>query len=113
MGSLCRDARDGTAEADARVKSGFATLYADLSKNAALWKQRDLRVVYHGYSLKKTLAETYAAQEDACVNANSGDGTARSPLEQFVRRSPETDVQTLIAQIDESAPFAGMRPVGY
>jgi hypothetical protein len=113
MGSLCRDAKDGTAEADARVKSGFATLYADLSKNAALWKQRDLRVVYHGNSLKETLAETYAAQDDACVVANSGEGTAGSPLDQFVRRSPATDVKSLIAQIDESAPFARMRPVGY
>jgi len=115
IGLLCPDAKEGTPEADARVKSGLATLYADLSKNAALWKQRDLRVVYHGYSLKKTLAETYAAQEHACVITNSDDGrwTARSPLDQFVRRSPEIDVQRLISQIDESAPFAGMRPVGY
>lgn len=115
MGSLCRDAKDGTRDARARVKSGLATLYADLSKNAALWEQRDLRVVYHGISLKQTLAETYAAQEHACVVANSGDGasTAGNPLDQFVRRSPETDVQRLIAQLNDSAPFAGMRPVGY
>src|SRR5262249_11884411 len=91
MGSLCRDARDGTREADARIKSGLAALYADLSKMAALWKQRDLRVVYHGNSLKQTLAETYAAQERACVIADSVDGrlTAGSPLDQFMRRSPE------------------------
>jgi hypothetical protein len=115
MGSLCRDAKDGSREADARVKTGLATLYADLSKMVALWEQRDLRVVYHGSSLKETLAETYAAQEHACVTANSGDGssTAIGPLDQFMRRSPETDIQTLIARIDDSAPFAGMRPVGY
>ncbi len=115
MGSLCRDAKEGTTEADARVKSGFANLYADLSKIAALWEQRDLRVVYHGSSLKKTLADTYAAEEHACVIDNSGDGgrIAGSPVDQFVRRLLETDVQRLIAQIDESAPFAGMRPVGY
>ena len=115
LGSLCRDAKEGTPVADARAKNSLATLYADLSKNAALWKQRDLRVVYHGISLKETLAETYAAEENACVVANSGDGrpTGRSPLDRIVRRSPETNVQTLIAQIDDSAPFAGMRPVGY
>ncbi len=115
MGSLCHDAKDGTREADARVKSGLATLYADLSKMAALWEQRDLRVVYHGSSLKETLAETYAAQEHACVTANSDDGRGadKNPLDRFERRSPETDIQSLIARIDESAPFAGMRPVGY
>ena len=115
MGSLCRDAKEGTPEADARVKSGFANLYADLSKIAALWEQRDLRVVYHGSSLKETLADTYAAEEHACVIDNSGDGgrIAGSPLDQFVRRSPKADVLRLIAQIDESGPFAGMRPVGY
>jgi hypothetical protein len=115
MGSLCRDAKDGSREADARVKTGLANLYADLSKMVALWEQHDLRVVYHGSSLKETLAEAYAAQEHACVTANSGDSrwTAGSPLDQFIRRSPESDIQTLIARIDESAPFAGMRPVGY
>jgi len=115
MGSLCRDAKDGSREADARVKSGLVTLYSDLSKMVALWEQRDLRVVYHGSSLKETLAATYAAQEHACVAADSGDSrlTAMGPLAQFMRRSPETDIPTLIARIDESAPFAGMRPVGY
>lgn len=113
MNALCRDAMEGTRQAKARVKSGFATLYADLSTNAALWMQRDLRVVYHGYSLKKTLAEIYAAQAQACVIADTRHGTAKSPLEQFVRRSPETDVQRLLAQIADYAPFAGMLPVGY
>src|SRR5262249_22600261 len=48
MGSLCRDAREGTSEARERVRTGIATLYADLSHIVALWEQRDLRVVYHG-----------------------------------------------------------------
>src|ERR1700733_6502933 len=51
MGSLCRDAKTGTAEADARVKAGLANLHADLSKAAAQWAERDLRVVYRGPSL--------------------------------------------------------------
>ena len=115
MGSLCRDAMDGSTDADKRVKSGLATLYADLSKVVALWEQRDVRVVYHGSSLKETLAETYAAQENACITASSADRrwAAKSPLDQIVRRSPEFDVRRLIAQIDDSAPFAGMLPVGY
>ncbi|HWU26553.1 MAG TPA: hypothetical protein VN154_09150 [Rhizomicrobium sp.] len=115
MGSLCRDAKAGTKEADARVKSGFANLYADLSKVSALWVQRDLRVVFHGGSLKQTLADTYAAEERACVYDTPGDGeqVAGNPLDQFVRSSPDTDLQRLIVQIDESAPSAGMRPVGY
>ena len=114
MGSICRDARDGTREADARVKSGLVTLYADLSKISDLWRQRDLRIVYHGSSLKETLAETYAAQERACVTAGAEGGRkAEDLLARFVHRSPETDVQGLILRIDDSAPFAGMRPVGY
>ena len=115
MGSLCRDAKDRTREADARVKTGLATLYADLSKTVALWEQRDLRVVYHGSSLKETLAQAYSAQEHACMTVDSGNSrsNATGPLDQFVRRSPETDIRMLIARIDESAPFAGMRPVGY
>jgi hypothetical protein len=113
MGSLCRDAKAGTKEADARVKSGFATLYADLSKISSLWAQRDLRVVYHGSSLKQTLADIYTAEEQACVIDNPGDGGRIAPPDPFMRRPPETDVQRLIAQIDESTPFAGMRPVGY
>ena len=115
MGTLCRDAKEGTRKSDARVERGFADLYADLSKASALWEQRDLRVVYHGSSLKQALADTYVAEEHACVLDNSGAGSriAQSPPDQFLHRSPETDVQRLIAQIDESRPFAGMRPVGY
>ena len=115
MGSLCRDAKEGTKESDARVKSGFAKLYADLSTISALWEQRDARVVYHGSSLKQTLADIYAAEANACVidDSRAGGRLARSLPDQFMRRPPETDVKSLIAQIDESTPFAGMRPVGY
>jgi hypothetical protein len=115
MGSLCRDARDGTREADARVKDGFAALYTDLSKISDLWRQRDLRIVYHGSSLKSALAETYAAQEQACVTVAAGEGRqkAGNPLAQIVRRSPEIDVPRLISEIDDSAAFVGMPPVGF
>ncbi len=116
MNALCRDAKAGTPEADARVKSGFASLYADLSKISALWQQRDLRVVFRGGSLKHTLADIYTAEERACTIDAPGDGgaqIARNPLDQFVHDSPDTDVQRLIAEIDESTPFAEMRPVGY
>jgi hypothetical protein len=111
MDSLCRDAKEGTREADARVKAGLANLHADLSKAAAQWAERDLRVVYRGASLKQTLADTYAAEEQACVKSGDGAPLAGSALDRFV--SPETDVSTLIARIDDYAPFSGMRPVGY
>ncbi len=111
MGSLCRDATAGTADADARVKAGLADLHADLSKAAAQWAARDLRVVYSGPSLKQSLAETYAAAERSCVKSGDGARVAGSALDRFA--SPETDVSTLIARIDDYAPFSGMRPVGY
>jgi len=115
MNSLCRDAKAGTKEADARIESGIANLYADLAKTSAQWAQHDLRVVFHGVSLKQALADTYVAAEYACVYDPSSDGerTPGSPLDQFVRRSPETDVQRLIIQIDDSVPLSEMRPVGY
>jgi hypothetical protein len=113
MGSLCRDAKEGTKESGARVESGFANLYSDLSTISALWERRDLRVVYHGSSLKQALADIYAEEEQSCVIDNPGGGIAQTMPEQFMHHSPETDVQGLIAQMNESAPFAGMRPVGY
>jgi hypothetical protein len=113
MGSLCRDAKEGTAEADARVKAGLANLHADLSKAAAQWAERDLRVVYRGASLKQTLAETYAAEKRSCVKSGDGSQLAASALDRFEHGSPETDVSRLIAQIDDTSPFSGMRPVGY
>ncbi|HTW33440.1 MAG TPA: hypothetical protein VMD53_02395 [Rhizomicrobium sp.] len=114
MRALCRDAKAGTPDADARVEAGLTGLHADLSKISALWEKRDLRVVYHGSSLKQTLADTYDAAEHACVMDKSADGTqvAGNPLDPFVHHSPETDVPTLIAQIDDSVRFVGMQPVG-
>lgn len=114
MDSLCHDAKLGTPEADARVQSGLSGLSADLSKDAAAWEARDLRVVYHGVSLKQTLADAYAAKEQACVaDASAGNAKPGHPLEPFVRRAPEADVQRVIARIADSTPFSGMRPVGY
>lgn len=112
MGSLCNEAKDGSRDADARVQTGFAALYADLSKVSDEWRARDLRVVYHGSSLKETLAETYDAQRRACVVTAAGERDPQYPLETFVRRSPDTDPQRLIAQIPDSLPFVGMQPVG-
>ena len=34
-------------------------------------------------------------------------------LDQMAGGAPETDVRTLIDRMDDLAPFAGMRPVGY
>ena len=110
LGTLCSDAKDGSSDADARVASGFAALDADLSKVSDEWRARDLRVVFHGSSLKQTLAETYTAQEQACVVADGDD--VQNPLETFVRRAPDTDPQRLISSI-EDAPYVGMRPVGF
>jgi len=113
MGSLCDDAKLDTRDADARVKSGLATLYADMSKVSDEWKQRDLRVVYHGSSLQQTLANTFDEARRACVIAADGRHKAQYPLERFFQRAPETDVAALIAQIDDSAGFLGMKPVGF
>ncbi len=111
MNSLCPDAKDGTRDAGNRVKSGLAALHVDLAQTVALWKQRDLRVVYHGTSLKQTLARTWADQAQACVIADGN--KTRLPLDALARRSADTDIPALIAQIDDTAPFSGMRPVGY
>jgi hypothetical protein len=113
MGSLCNDAKDGSRDADERVKSRYAALYADLSKISDQWRQRDLRVVYHGISLRQTLTDTYAAELSACVIAADGGRKAQYPLEKFVRRAPETDVATLLSQIDDAAGYVSMHPVGF
>lgn len=113
MRALCHDATDKTRGADAHVEKGLATLYADLSQMVAAWKQHDLRVVYHGLSLKDALAETYAAQDHACAAVGSGDKDGISPLNRFMHRSPENDIQRLIAQIVEPTSFAEMQPVGH
>jgi hypothetical protein len=108
MRSICSDARDGSRVAAARARSNLAALHADISQAVALWKQRDMRVVYHGTSLKKTLAATYADEEQACVVADGSPAT--SPIDRITRAA---DVKLLIARIDDSAPFSQMRPVGY
>lgn len=113
MRALCRDAAGKTQGADAHIVKDVATLYADLSQMVAAWERHDHRVVYHGLSLKDALAETYAAQDRACIASGSSDKEGTSPLDRVMRRSPETDVQRLIAQIVEPASFAEMQPVGY
>jgi hypothetical protein len=112
MSSLCADARAGGKDADARVTSGFATLYADLSKDAALWQQHDLRVVYHGESLNQVLWQTYSAQNEACVAAKKDKRHPETPFDRIARLSPGTDVQRLISQIPYPPPVTDMKPVG-
>jgi hypothetical protein len=112
--SLCRDAKDATPSVT-RLQSGFATLHRDLSGMIALWEQRDLRIVYDGRSLKETLSEIYAAEAQAC-RMRYADDQGRiiiADLDLIAARAPETDVRTLIDRMDDLAPFAGMRPVGY
>src|SRR6185312_8912887 len=113
LSAICRDAMDGSRDARKRVQSNLTTLYTDLSQNVDRWKQRDLRVAYHGISFKETLAKTYADQEQACLTTAAAAGQSRNPLAWYVRRWPGTDVPTLIARIDDNAVFAQMRPVGY
>jgi hypothetical protein len=110
LGSLCREANDKSRDADARVEKGFVTLYTDLTNDIASWKQRDLRVVYHGSSLKDALAETYAAQQQACVA--SADARRTNPLDRFAQQPAAIYIQRLIAQTYEPATFAEMQPVG-
>lgn len=114
MSSLCHDAKEGSPEAEARVRAGFISLYVDLSKSASLWEQRDLRVAYHGISLKKALTDTYAAEDHACalgapVNQSPTEG---NPPDPFVRVSSETNLLLLLARINEFPPYVGMQPVG-
>jgi len=110
MNALCRDAIGGTRGSDARIESGVASLYADLSQTIDAWKERDLRVVYNGSTLRDALTDAYVSQNRAC--AKSAGSVVTSPLDQYMHRSPETDVQRLIAEIVEPASFAQMKPVG-
>ncbi|HMI98034.1 MAG TPA: hypothetical protein VK479_16110 [Micropepsaceae bacterium] len=113
--SLCRDAKDATPTSVSRLQIGFATLHRDLSEMIALWEKRDLRVVYDGRSLKETLSEIYAAEAQAC-SMHYADNQGRiivADLDLIAGWAPETDVRTLIDAMDDLAPFAGMRPVGY
>jgi hypothetical protein len=113
MRTLCHDAIDHAKSANTRLQQGVATLYADLSQTVVAWQQRDLRVVYDGMTLKDALADAYATQDHACVVASMGNKDGASPLDRFMHRSPETDVQRLIAGIVEPASFAEMQPVGH
>jgi len=110
MNALCQDALGRTRGSDARIEAGVASLYTDLSRTITTWKERDLRVVYNGLTLKDALMNAYAAQNRAC--AASAERTGTSPLDRYMRRSPETDVQKLIAGIVEPESFAEMKPVG-
>jgi hypothetical protein len=109
MRTMCHDAASG---ADDRVQQGVATLYADLSQTVAAWRQKDLRVVYNGMTLKDALADAYAAQDRACV-ATSARKDGKSPLDRYMHKSPGTDVQRLIADIVPPASFDEMKPVGH
>lgn len=112
MRTLCQDAIGRTRGADERVEHGVAALYADLSQTVAAWRQRDLRVVYNGMTLKDALTDAYAAQDRACVAAGAA-SSGPSPLDRFMHRSPDTDVPSLIAGIVPPASFDAMQPVGH
>jgi hypothetical protein len=115
LGSLCHDAKNDSRASVAHLQSGFAALYRDLSATIALWEKRDLRIAYDGRSLKETLGEIYSAEAQACRMSYADDEgrPMAASLDQIAGSAPETDVRTLISRINDSAPFAGMRPVGY
>ncbi|MGN6517357.1 MAG: hypothetical protein ACTHLR_16135 [Rhizomicrobium sp.] len=110
MNALCQDAIGDARGSDARIEAGIASLYSDLSRTITAWKGRDLRVVYNDLTLKDALTDAYAAQDRAC--AASVDKAGASPLDRYMHRSPQTDVQRLIAEIVEPESFAEMKPVG-
>ncbi|HEY8949288.1 MAG TPA: hypothetical protein VIM56_10430 [Rhizomicrobium sp.] len=110
MNALCADAIGKTRGSDARIEAGIASLYTDLSRTITAWKGRDLRVVYNELTLKDALMDAYAAQNRAC--AASADKTGTNPLDRYMHRSPETDVQRLIADIVAPESFTEMKPVG-
>jgi hypothetical protein len=112
--SLCGNA-DREPEPASRAQAALMGLHHDLSEMISLWEKRDLRVVYDGRSLKETLGEIYADGAKACSFAMP-DTTGKmvaATLAQIAARTPEMDIQDLIAGMNDTAPFAGMRPVGY
>ncbi len=114
MVSICHDARDQTATALVHAQNTLSTLRHDLAEMIALWEKRDLRIVYDGRSLKETLWSIYSDGVQACTMRNAEQGQAMlTSLDQFATRSPATDVRGLISGMDDTAPFSGMRPVGY
>ncbi|MDE2476594.1 MAG: hypothetical protein KGO48_16190 [Alphaproteobacteria bacterium] len=114
MVSICRDAREQTPESMIHAQNTLATLRHDLSDMISLWEKRDLRIVYDGRSLKETLWTVYSDGVQACSMRNAGQGQATlTSLDQFATRSPTTDIRSLISDMSDIAPFAGMRPVGH
>jgi len=110
MNALCQDAIGRPRAYDARIEAGVASLYSDLSQTISAWKGRDLRVVYNGLTLKDALMDAYAAQNRACIESAGKSGAGL--LDRYMRRSPQTDVRRLIADIVEPESFAEMKPVG-
>jgi len=56
-----------TPSRDARIKTAFAQFYKDMNEMIGLWINRDPRIVYDGYDLKKDLQAAYAQASDACT----------------------------------------------
>jgi hypothetical protein len=55
-----------TPSRDARIKTAFASFYADLQRMLFFWKARDLRIVYDGLDLKADLQRMYDEENAAC-----------------------------------------------
>jgi hypothetical protein len=115
LAAVCGYARQGGPDSMARGRGAMADLRRDLSEMIGLWQKRDLRIVYDGRSLKQTLGEIYADSAKSCTinNANNQGRTVFASFDQIGARDPATDVWGLIAGMSDSAPFSGMRPVGY
>lgn len=114
MVSICHDAQEETPASLLHAQNMLATLRHDLSAMIALWEKRDLRVVYDGRSLKETLGTIYSDGVHACIMRDAGQERATlTSLDQIAGHSPATDVGGLIAGMSDTAPFSGMRPVGY
>src|SRR6185312_16899521 len=55
-----------TPSRDARIKTAFASFYADLQRMLFFWQQRDLRIVYDGIDPKADLQRMYEDEANAC-----------------------------------------------
>ena len=77
-----------TPSRDARIKSGFAQLYQDISRMVFLWYQSDPRIAYDGPSLKEGLQQAYREEADACsvTYTNSAGAPVRLSFEDIVAR---------------------------
>ena len=114
MVSICHDAQEQTPESMVHAQNTLANLRHDLSDMISLWEKRDLRIVYDGRSLKETLWTIYSDGVQACAMRYAGQGQpVLTSLDQFATRSPATDIRALIWGMNDMAPFAGMRPIGY